>query len=103
MARFKLEEDRHIILFEDKILVKVIKQEDLKQGSIIVPETEGSKDNVLAEVVQLPMEHPDWEIPVRIGDQVIISKFGGIEVNISEEDYKVLRVSDTVVTFRKDK
>jgi len=100
MARFELEENRRVLLFEDKILVKVVKQE-LKNGNIIVPDAGEGKDNVLAEVMQLPREHKDWEIPVKVGDQVIISKFGGIEITINGVDFKVLRVSDTVVTFRK--
>ncbi|MEW6723801.1 MAG: co-chaperone GroES [Bacillota bacterium] len=81
----------------DRVVVKVLKQEETTKGGIVLPDTAKEKPQI-AEVVavgpgrveegkRVPME-------VKAGDHVIFAKYSGTEVKIEGEEYLILRESD---------
>lgn len=82
----------------DRVVVKVIEQEEVTRGGIVLPDTAKEKPQQ-AEVIAVgpgklldngeraPME-------VKVGDKIVFAKYGGTEVKVDGEEYLILRESD---------
>jgi len=82
----------------DRVVVKLLKSEEVTKGGIVLPDTAKEKPQegevvavgpgrVLDNGTRLPME-------VQVKDRVIFSKYSGSEVKVDGEDYLILRESD---------
>ncbi len=88
----------------DRVLVKHIEEKEQIKGGIIIPDAAKEKSQE-AEVVavgkgrladdgkRIPME-------VAVGDRVLISKYGGSEVNLGGEKFTLLREDDVVAILK---
>lgn len=83
----------------DKIIVKKIDYDTVYKGSIIL--TNQSKNNInklLYKVVECGpggmINDENVEIVVNPGDKVIIPEYIGSEINIDNEDYRIVKQSD---------
>ena len=82
----------------DRVLVKPIAESEQVKGGIIIPDSAKEKPTE-AEVVAIGTGKKDdagKAIPfeVKVGDRVIISKYGGTEVKIDDQKYQLLREDD---------
>jgi chaperonin GroES len=82
----------------DRVLVKAIEDKEQVKGGIIIPDSAKEKPQE-AEVVALGTGKKDEDgkrIPfeVKVGDMVLVSKYGGTEVKIGDEKYSLLREDD---------
>ena len=80
----------------DRVLVKAIEVEEEVKGGIIIPDSAKEKPTT-AEVLALGNGKKDGEIyefSVKVGDQVIISKYGGTQVKYDDVEYTILREDD---------
>ena len=80
----------------DRVLVKAIEMEEEVKGGIIIPDSAKEKPTT-AEVLALGNGKKDgetYEFSVKVGDKVIISKYGGTQVKYDEEEYTILREDD---------
>lgn len=82
----------------DRVVVKPLEQDDVKQGSIIIPDTAKEKP-MQGEVVAIgPGKVSDSgakvAMEVKKGDKVLYGKYAGQEVTVSGEDYLIMRESD---------
>lgn len=87
----------------DRILVRRLQAEEVVRGGIIIPDTAQEKPQE-AEVVavgdgkrndegdRVPME-------IKVGDRVLVSKYGGTEVKIDGEDHVILREDDVLAVL----
>ena len=82
----------------DRIVVKVLTQEEKTKGGIVIPDTAKEKPQegevlaigsgrVLENGQKLPLE-------VKKGDKILFSKYGGTEVKIEGEDLLILSERD---------
>ena len=79
-----------------RVLVKPVDSEEEVKGGIIIPDSAKEKPTT-AEVLALGNGKKDGEIhefSVKIGDRVIISKYGGTQVKYEDEEYTILREDD---------
>jgi len=81
-----------------RVLVKRIEQDEQKsEGGIFLPDTAKEKPQE-AEVLSLGNGKNDEgetvEFSVKVGDKVLISKYGGTEVKIDGEECLILNESD---------
>jgi len=81
-----------------RVLVKRLEAEEVTAGGIVLPDTAQEKPQE-AEVVSLGLGGKDEdgkpiEFSVKVGDKVLISKYGGTEVKIDGEDLLILSESD---------
>ncbi|NWK57311.1 co-chaperone GroES [Verrucomicrobiaceae bacterium N1E253] len=81
-----------------RVLVKRLQAEEISAGGIVLPDTAQEKPQE-AEVVSLGLGGKDEdgntiEFSVKVGDKVLISKYGGTEVKIDGEDLLILSESD---------
>ena len=91
--------------FGDRIIVKQVEAENKTASGIVLPDTAKEKPSE-GEVISVgPGRMLDngkrEEIEIEVGDKVIFSKFGGLEVKIDGEDYVVLRQSDILIILEK--
>jgi chaperonin GroES len=82
----------------DRVLVEPIKEEEVKKGGIIIPDTAKEKPQE-GKVVALGTGKRDEDgkiIPfeVKKGDRVLISKYGGTEIKIDGKEYLIMREDD---------
>lgn len=83
----------------DRIVIKVLEEEEKTKGGIVLPDTakeKPQKGEVMAvgsgEVVdgkKLPLE-------VKVGDKIIFSKYAGTEIKLDDVEYLILRQSDVL-------
>lgn len=80
----------------DRVLVKPVESEEEVKGGIIIPDSAKEKPTT-AEVLVLGNGKKDGEtheFSVKVGDRVIISKYGGTQVKYEDVEYTILREDD---------
>jgi len=82
----------------DRVLVKAIEEKEQVKGGIIIPDSAKEKSQE-AEIIALGTGKRDDDnklIPflVKVGDKVLVSKYGGTEVKIGDDKYSLLREDD---------
>ncbi|HWL54507.1 MAG TPA: co-chaperone GroES [Chthoniobacteraceae bacterium] len=82
----------------DRVLIQAIEETEVKQGGIIIPDAAKEKPQE-AKVIALGTGKVDEkgnkvEFTVKVGDRVLISKYGGTEIKVDGESYLILREDD---------
>ena len=82
----------------DRVLVQAIEEKEQVRGGIIIPDSAKEKPQE-AKVVALGTgkKGEDGKIvpfEVKVGDKVLVSKYGGTEVKIEGEKYTLVREDD---------
>lgn len=82
----------------DRVLVKHIEEKEQVRGGIIIPDSAKEKPQE-AEVIALGTGKRDDKgvvqaFEVKVGDRVLVSKYGGTEVKIDGEKYLLVREDD---------
>jgi len=80
----------------DRVLVRPIEEEEQVKGGIIIPDSAKEKPTT-AKVLALgngKKDGEDYVFSVKVGDQVIISKYGGTQVKYDDVEYTILREDD---------
>jgi chaperonin GroES len=80
------------------VLVKHLEEKEQVRGGIIIPDSAKEKPQE-AEVIALGTGKKDEKgnsVPfeVKVGDKVLISKYGGTEVKIDNEKFTIVREDD---------
>ena len=88
-----------------RVLVKRIEEEEQKtDGGIFIPDTAKEKPQE-AEVIALGTGKNDEgeivEFSVKVGDRVLISKYGGTEAKIGGEEHLIISESDILGIIEK--
>lgn len=82
----------------DRVLVQSVEEKEQVKGGIIIPDSAKEKP-MEAVVIALGTGRKDdngkvQAFEVKVGDRVLISKYGGTEVKIGDEKYTLLREDD---------
>src|SRR5215475_11039526 len=82
----------------DRILVERLEEKEVKKGGIIIPDTAKEKPQE-AKVIAVGTGKLDEDgkkrpFEVKVGDRVLISKYGGTEIKIDGTQFQVLREDD---------
>lgn len=81
----------------DRIVLKQLEAEETTKSGIVLPGQSKEKPQQ-AEVVAVGpggvIDGKEVKMEVKVGDQVIYSKYAGTEVKLDEEDYIVVKQSD---------
>lgn len=81
----------------DRVLVKQIEEKEQVKGGIIIPDAAKEKSQE-AEVVALGTGRLEdgkrTAFEVKVGEKVLISKYGGTEVKMGDEKFTLLREED---------
>ena len=82
----------------DRVLVKSVEEDEQVKGGIIIPDSAKEKPQQ-AEIIALGTGKKDDDgnevaFQVKVGDVVLVSKYGGTEVKFDDEIYQLLREDD---------
>ncbi len=82
----------------DRVLVEAVEEHEVKQGGIIIPDSAKEKPSE-AKVVALGTGKSDEDgkkvaFEVKVGDVVLVSKYGGTEIKVDGKEYKILNADD---------
>ncbi len=82
----------------DRVVVRPFEQEEMKQGSIIIPDTAKEKPQQGEVIAVGPGKISDSgvkvDMQVKKGDKILFGKYSGTEVTIDGTDYLIMRESD---------
>ena len=82
----------------DRVLVEAVEEQEVKQGGIIIPDSAKEKPTE-AKIVALGTgktgdDGSKSDFEVKVGDTVLISKYGGTEIKVDGKEYKILNSDD---------
>ncbi len=88
----------------DRVLVKQVEEKEQVRGGIIIPDAAKEKSQE-AEVVaigsgKLTNDGKRQAFEVKVGDKVLISKYGGTEVTLGDEKYMLMREEDIIAILK---
>ena len=86
---------------EDRVVLKAIDAADTTTGGVILPDMT-QEGTMIAEVVAVgPGKYgPDGKIitpTCKVGDHVVLPKYGSMNVEIEDVDYLVIKESDALI------
>ena len=88
----------------DRVLVKQVEEKEQVKGGIIIPDSAKEKSQeatVVAVVLGRTLDDGKRSsFDVKVGDRVLISKYGGTEVTLNGEKYMLLREDDIVAILK---
>ena len=80
------------------MLVQPLDEQEVKKGGIIIPDTAKEKPQegkvVALGTGKVNEEGKKIDITVKKGDKVLISKYGGTEIKIDDQNYLIMREDD---------
>lgn len=84
----------------NRVVAKRLEQEETLKGGIILPET-AKKKQESAKVVAIgtgktTKDGKTIEIPVKIGDTILMDKYSSQEVTIDDEEYVIVNADDII-------
>ena len=82
----------------DRILVEPVEEKETKKGGIIIPDSAKEKptEGIVRALGTGKTDDQGKKIPfeVKVGDRVLVSKYGGTEVKLNDKEYKILNADD---------
>ena len=82
----------------DRVLVEPLEEKEVKKGGIIIPDTAKEKptEGVIRALGTGKVDDNGKKVPfeVKVGDRVLVSKYGGTEVKLDGKEYKILNSDD---------
>jgi chaperonin GroES len=82
----------------DRVLVQPLEEKEVIKGGIIIPDSAKEKPQE-GKVVALGTGKTDEkgnkvDFTVKVGDRVLISKYGGTEIKVDDASYLIMREDD---------
>jgi len=87
----------------DRVLVEPV-EEDQKIGDIYIPDAAKEKPikgKVLAIGKKFDKEHKEVAFDVKVGDEVLLPKYGGTEVKLGDKKLQLIREDDLLGVIEK--
>ena len=82
----------------DRVLVEPAEEKETKKGGIIIPDTAKEKptEGIVIALGTGKTDDNGKKVPfeVKKGDRVLVSKYGGTEIKIDDQNYLIMREDD---------
>jgi chaperonin GroES len=89
-----------LVPLEDRVVVKLLEQEEKTASGIVLPDTAKEKPTKATVVAVGPGKYDDngklIPMPVNVGDIVVFAKYSGTELKLDGEEFLVLRATDLI-------
>ena len=89
-----------LVPLEDRVVVKVLEQEEKTASGIVLPDTAKEKPSKGKVMAAGPGRYDDngklIPMPVSNGDIVVFAKYAGTELKLDGDEYLVLRATDLI-------
>ena len=87
----------------DRVLVEPVEEKEVKKGGIVIPDSAKEKptEAVVRAVGTGKTDDNGKKVPieVKVGDRILISKYGGTEIKLDNKEYKILNSDDILAVF----
>ena len=87
----------------DRVLVEPVEEKEVKKGGIIIPDSAKEKptEGVVRALGTGKTDDDGNKIAfeVKVGDRVLISKYGGTEIKLDDKEYKLLNADDILAVL----
>lgn len=87
----------------DRVLVEPLKEDEVKKGGIIIPDSAKEKptEGKVIAVGTGKLDDSGKKIPfnVKAGDKVLMPKYGGTEVKLDGKEYQIMREEDILAVI----
>ena len=82
----------------DRVLVEPVKEDEVKKGGIIIPDTAKEKP-IQGEIIAVGQGRVNEEgklrpLDVKKGDRILFGKYAGTEIKIDGDDFLMMREED---------
>ncbi len=89
----------------DRVLVEPVEEKEQIKGGIFIPDSAKEKPQQ-AKVIALGTGKDDDDgkkVPfdVKVGDTILMSKYGGTEIKLDDKEYKILSSSDILAVMEE--
>src|ERR1044071_5164796 len=82
----------------DRVLVEPVEEKETKKGGIIIPDTAKEKptEGVIRALGTGKTNDDGKKVPfeVKVGDRVLVSKYGGTEIKLDGKEFKIFGSDD---------
>ena len=86
----------------DRVLVEPKEAETKTAGGLYIPDTAKEKPQQ-GKVVAVGNGKKDEPMELKVGDVVLYGKYSGTEINVDGKDYLIVKQSDIIAVFSKQK
>jgi len=87
----------------DRVLVEPVEEKETKKGGIIIPDSAKEKptEGIVRALGTGKTDDNGKKLPfeVKIGDRVLVSKYGGTEVKLDGREFKILSTDDILAVI----
>jgi chaperonin GroES len=87
----------------DRVLVEAAEEKEVKKGGIIIPDSAKEKPTEgVIRALGTGKKDDDGKVQpfeVKVGDRVLISKYGGTEIKVDGKEYKLLNADDILAVI----
>jgi chaperonin GroES len=87
----------------DRILVEAVEEKETKKGRIIIPDTAKEKpmESLVVALGTGKMDDKGKKVPfeVKIGDRVLVAKYGGTEIKLGGKEYRILNSEEVLAVI----
>jgi len=87
----------------DRVLVQPVEEKESKKGGIIIPESAKEKptEGIVRALGTGKTDDNGKKVPfeVKVGDRVLVSKYGGTEIKLDDKEYKILNSDDILAVL----
>ena len=83
----------------DNIVVKAISREETTKSGIILPETVNKESRQEGKLVAIGSGEKVGQLKLSTGQKVVFSEYGGSDVKIDGQEYKILNHDDLLAVI----
>jgi len=87
----------------DRVLVEPAEEKEVKKGGIIIPDSAKEKptEGIVRVLGTGKTDDNGKKLPfeVKVGDRVLVSKYGGTEIKLDNKEYKLLGSDDILAVL----
>ena len=87
----------------DRVLVEPVEEKETKKGGIIIPDSAKEKptEGIIRALGTGKTDDNGKKVPfeVKVGDRVLVSKYGGTEIKLDGKEYKILNCDDILAVI----
>lgn len=87
----------------DRVLVEPAEEKEVKKGGIIIPDTAKEKptEGIVRALGTGKTDDSGKKTPfeVKVGDRVLVSKYGGTEIKLDGKEYKIFNSDDLIAVI----
>lgn len=83
----------------DRVLVKVLETEEITASGIVLPDSAKEK-KAEGEIIGLGEGEDLKKLNLSVGDKVLFGKYSGDEVEVDNEEYKILKHEEVLAVVK---